>query len=225
MDIGAAKALGAALCMGIGAIGPAEKTKKSVARALFDTFEMFAWAMVVVFLLFTFTMRLCEVDGSSMINTLHDGESLLLYSLGYTPEQGDIVVFHLTELEGDHGLGSTEKTLVKRVIATGGQELFIDFTSKEIYVDGVRYEDAGAIFIDPLSGKEIAGYQGGPSGNPDYDPVTNTLRVTVPQHMLFVMGDNRNNSNDSRNPSLGFIDERCVLGKVVARLSPFTVFS
>ena len=204
---------------------PTEKPKKSVARALFDTFEMFAWAMVIVFLLFTFSMRLCEVDGSSMINTLHDGENLLLYSLGYTPEQDDIIVFHLTELEGDHGLGSTEKTLVKRVIATGGQELFIDFTTKEIFVDGIRYEDANALFIDPANGKPTDGYQYAPSGNADYDPITNTLRVIVPQHMLFVMGDNRNNSNDSRNPDLSFIDERCVLGKVVARLSPFTIFS
>lgn len=200
---------------------PAEKPKKSVARALFDTFEMFAWAMVMVFLLFTFSMRLCEVDGSSMINTLHDGENLLLYSLGYTPEQDDIIVFHLTELEGDHGLGSTEKTLVKRVIATGGQELFINFATKEIFVDGIRYEDANALFINPSDGYD----ENFPPKNPAYDPTTKTLRVVVPQHMLFVMGDNRNNSNDSRNSDLGFIDERCVLGKVVARLSPFTIFS
>ena len=199
--------------------------KKSAAGALFDTVEMFAWAMVVVFMLFTFSMRLCKVDGSSMVNTLHDGENLLLYSLGYTPEQGDIIVFHLTGLEGDHGLGSTEKTLVKRVIATGGQELFIDFSTKEIYVDGVKCEDGSAIFIDPANGEAVEGYLSRPSEHPNYDPYTNTLRVTVPEHMLFVMGDNRNNSNDSRNPSLGCIDESCVLGKVVARISPFTIFS
>ena len=200
--------------------------KKSIARALFDMLEMFAWAMVVVFMLFTFTVRLCQVEGRSMVNTLHDGENLLLYSLAYTPEQDDIIVFHLTELEGnDHGLGATEKTLVKRVIATGGQELLIDFSNREIYVDGVKYEDANAVFLSPLDGEDVGSYLDTPTSNQNYDPVTNKLRITIPEHMLFVMGDNRNDSNDSRNPDLGLIDERCVLGKVVARLHPFTIFS
>ena len=89
---------------------------------LFDALEMFVWSLAILLLLFTFVLRLCRVDGSSMENTLFHGENLLLYSFLYEPEQDDIIVFHLTG--EDNGL---EKMLVKRVIATGGQTVNIDF--------------------------------------------------------------------------------------------------
>ena len=199
-----------------------EKSTNGGASLLFDVLEMLAWALFAVFLIFTFTLRLCRVDGSSMENTLYEGENLLVYSLGYTPEQDDIVIFHLTNPES--GL---EKTLVKRVIATGGQTLKIDFTAKEIWVNDVLYEDSHAVLKN--ANNELVDHYfitySLLSGNPYYDLETNTISLTVPENHLFVMGDNRNGSKDSRSADISFVDERCVLGKVVLRLSPFTVLS
>lgn len=205
-------------------ITPSEKESKSKSRVsfLFDILEMFAWSLFAVFLIFTFTVRLCRVDGSSMENTLFEGETLLVYSFGYTPKQDDIIVFHLTKPEAD-----LEKTLVKRVIATGGQDVKIDFNTAEILVDGVPYEDSHAVFKGNI-GEELEGYLPNSIlclGNPNYDANTQTMTLTVPENKLFVMGDNRNWSLDSRSMSVSFVDERCVLGKVVFRLLPFSVIS
>ena len=196
------------------------KKDLGVAARAFDVLEMFAWSMFVVFMLFTFAVRLCNVDGDSMQNTLFHGEKLLLYSVNYTPEQDDIIVFHLTDPDGASDL---QKTLVKRVIATGGQTVEINFYTAEIYVDGVRYEDSHAVF-KRLDGSETDSYTMPFTNGVAYDRKTGILKLQVPEHTLFVMGDNRNNSRDSRDADVLYVDERCVLGKVIARLSPFTVF-
>ena len=182
---------------------------------VFDVLEMFAWAMFVVLILFTFAFRLCRTEGGSMENTLNNGDVLLLYSLGYEPEQDDIVVFHLTD-------SATEKTLVKRVIATGGQKIAINFATCEIYVDGVLYADSHAVLKDRITDRELGFYT--LTANHHYDPATRTLTATVPEGQVFVLGDNRNNSKDSRSDEIGFVDERCILGKVFCRLVPFTKF-
>ncbi|MBQ9785235.1 MAG: signal peptidase I [Clostridia bacterium] len=200
----------------------ATKERRPFVNGLFDIFEMFAISLFAVFMIFTFGVRLCEVEGTSMYATLSGGESLLVNSIGYTPEQDDIVVFHLTDPSTD-----MQKTLVKRVIATGGQKLVINFTTRVITVDGKIYKDANAQFFN-TKGQLINQYLNDaiPAAHPNYAYVDNCeiLEMTIPEGMLFVMGDNRNFSNDSRNPDIGCIDERCVLGKVVVRLSPFTVF-
>lgn len=194
-------------------------TKKEEAGTfLFDALEMFAWSLAVLLLLFTFVLRLCRVEGASMENTLWDGETLLLYSLAYEPEQDDIVVFHLTD-----ETPNLEKMLVKRVIATGGETVVIDFKNNTITVDGVLYEDEHAVLknnVDAIVNQYLY-------FRPDwqYDNKTDTMTVTVPEGHLFVLGDNRNFSRDSRDSSIMFVDERAVLGKVIVRLSPFTVFS
>ena len=185
---------------------------------LFDALEMFVWSLAILLLLFTFVLRLCRVDGSSMENTLFDSENLLLYSFAYEPEQDDIIVFHLTG--EDDGL---EKMLVKRVIATGGQTIKIDFKNNTIVVDDEIYEDEHAVLknsADMIVDRYL-------SLRPDwnYDPQTDTMTATVPEGHLFVLGDNRNFSRDSRDSSIMFVDERCVLGKVILRVAPFTVFS
>ncbi len=197
---------------------PQKMASKNPASALFDIVEMFAWSLFVVFLLFTFAFRLCRVDGASMENTLFNGENLLLYSANYTPKQDDIVVFHLTR----HDVG-LEKTLVKRIIATGGQKLKIDFNTGTILVDGVKYEDTHAVLKDYF-GNTIDTYNTAIMEH-SYDAQTKTLSLTVPNGCVFVMGDNRNHSKDSRDTDIAFVDERCILGKVVLRLSPFTIFS
>ncbi len=194
---------------------PHEK-KQGIVSSIFDVVEMFAFSVLAVLIIFTFGVRLCRVDGESMENTLQNGENLLLYSFAYTPKQDDIIVFHLTRPEV-----RMEKTLVKRVIATGGQELKIDFKEAKIYVDGIEYADSHAILKNPnniysMHTLDMEQYRD--------DYANGVLTVTVPEGQLFVMGDNRNNSKDSRSGDVGFVDERCVLGKAILRLFPFTVF-
>ena len=196
----------------------AKKESGGTLSFLFDILEMFAWSLFVVFLLFTFFIRLCRVDGSSMENTLFEGENLLVYSFNYTPEQDDIIVFHLTNPEA--GL---EKTLVKRVIATGGQDVTMNYETGEIHVDGVLYEDSHAVlksFFGEITGVYDRNY-------PDhhYDYKTKIMSFTVPENKLFVLGDNRNDSKDSRSADIMFVEESCVLGRVFLRLSPFAIFS
>lgn len=195
-----------------------EKPKKTLGAILFDYVEMFAWSVFAVLLIFTFGFRLCQVDGRSMENTLENSERLLLRSAWYTPQQDDIVVFHLTSPEKN-----LEKTLVKRVIATGGQKIEIDTNTGKITVDSVEYADSHAVLKDAFTDAEIGHYQTSLFGY-GLDRSTGIFSATVPEGYLFVMGDNRNNSKDSRNSDVGFVDERCVLGKVVLRISPFTVF-
>ena len=201
---------------------PSERAGRLICGA-FDYLELFAWSVFAVLIIFTFGIRLCRVEGRSMENTLYDGQNLLLWSAGYTPQQDDIIVFHLTKPQVD-----LQKTLVKRVIAVGGQELVINTNTGTITVDGQVYEDTHAVLkvkTDPDKPDEITGSYYPWLFSYDYDYATGIFRTTVPEHTVFVMGDNRNNSKDSRNPNVGFVDERCILGRVVVRLVPFTVFS
>ncbi len=195
----------------------------SLSVALFEYLELFAWAVFVVILVFTFAFRICRVDGHSMENTLQEKQTLLLRSAFYTPKQDDIIVFHLTNAES-----GMEKTLVKRVIAVGGQEVVIDTNTATITVDGEVYSDTHAVL--KRYNASIGGYEDTAQGSYftnrflyGFDSKTGIFRATVPEGCLFVMGDNRNNSRDSRDPAVGFVDARCVLGKVILRFSPFTV--
>ena len=193
------------------------KKKDDVIGFLFDAIEMFTWSLAILLLIFTFALRHCRVQGASMENTLKDGETLILYSLAYEPKQDDIVVFHLTDENPN-----LEKMLVKRVIATSGQTIEMDFKNNTIFVDGVLYKDEHAVLKNNV-GEIVNRYFGSPDWN--YDAKTDTMAATVPDGHLFVLGDNRNHSRDSRDATVMFVDERCVLGKVILRLSPFTVFS
>ena len=196
---------------------PSERAGRLICGA-FDYLELFAWSVFAVLIIFTFGIRLCRVDGESMENTLYDGQNLLLVSAGYTPQQDDIIVFHLTKPQSN-----LQKTLVKRVIAVGGQELVIDTRAGTVTVDGVRYGDTHAVLKDRVT-DEITGSYLTSLFRYDFAPATGIFRTTVPEHTVFVMGDNRNNSKDSRDPEVGFVDERCILGRVALRLLPFTVF-
>lgn len=188
-------------------------------RGTFEYLELFAYSVFAVLIIFTFGVRLCRVQGESMENTLYNEEYLLLYSVLYEPKQDDIVVFNLPEENTNR-----EKTLVKRVIALGGQEVIINTNTNEITVDGVLYEDSHSVLKDPSTDREINRYLKGLFSN-HFDYTEGIYKATVPEGKVFVLGDNRNNSKDSRNPQIGFVDERCILGKVVLRVSPFTVFS
>ncbi len=188
-----------------------EKSKPHrILSFIYDYVEIFAASVIAVLIIFTFCFRLCRVDGNSMNKTLSNGEMLITSSLFYTPSQGDIVVFHLSNRY-------YEKPLVKRVIATEGQTVEINFTDRVITVNGVMYEDEYA-YIDGGS------YELRSEFNERYIFIQDGkiyFRAEVPEGKLFVLGDNRNHSSDSRAKHIGFIDEDCVLGKAVIRISPF----
>lgn len=184
------------------------------AAALLDYVEIIAFSIIAVLLLFSFCARLCKVDGGSMKNTLQNEELLVTSNLFYEPKQGDVVVFHLVN-------DSYKQPLVKRVIATGGQVVLIDLDTKSVFVDGILLDEP-YVYLD--------GGIYNPNGYFHYEKLSRdenghlVFKEIVPEGMLFVMGDNRNHSSDSRSKGVGLIDEDCIMGKAILRLKPFTRF-
>lgn len=158
----------------------------------FDAIYIVALVLTVYMLVF----RVVVVVGPSMYNTLIDGDRLLLLSsLFYTePKQGDIVVCSKDSF--DNGT-----CFVKRVIATEGQEVYIDFENNEVYVDGVLLEEEYT--FSPTRRDEGVKFP-----------------LTVGEGQIFVMGDNREHSTDSRSPMIGLVDERQIVGKAIILISP-----
>jgi signal peptidase I len=166
-----------------------------------------ALVMVLICLILACTLagRVIGVVGSSMVPTLHDGDLLLLQSLGYTPRQGDVVVLRKP---GFPPPPQDTAPIVKRVIAVGGQHVRVDYEANAVYVDGVALEDD--YILEPMMDR--------------YNPEMNVLDVTVPEGSIYVMGDNRNNSSDSRHEALATVDSRYVLGRVLCVMLPFQDF-
>lgn len=196
---------------------PAEEKRGSFdpIGSLVEYAEILVFSVAAVLLLFTLVVRLCQVDGSSMRNTLYNGEMLITTSLG-EPQQGDIIVFHMTT---DTPTAPLNEALVKRVIATGGQTVRIDYKTATVSVDGQVLEEPYVALMDG-NGTDIGHMQLLPAYG--FDRTTGIFEAVVPEGCLFVMGDNRNNSADSRSTAVGFVDERRVLGRVLLRVSPFT---
>lgn len=180
---------------------PKKEEKESSSDDLFYWLNALTTALVCLVLVFTFFGRLTRVDGHSMDPTLQDNELLLVWSLGYTPQQGDIVVLNKTTAETLNGVA-----IVKRVIATGGQTVDIDYESNTVYVDGEALDEP--YILEPMW--DIY-------GNGD-------IHVEVPEGSIFVLGDNRNDSKDSRDAGVGTIDEGYVLGKAVFSIFPLSRF-
>ena len=182
-----------------------EKEKKGrFQSSLYDWGEALIMSLIFIVLLFTFVVRLIGVSGSSMFPTLHDHDVMVVSNLGYTPERGDIVVLNKDDGNKESPI---QGPIVKRVIARGGDQVDIDFALGRVYVNGEELqEDYVNDFDLPMDDEGIAFPQ------------------TVPEGCLFVMGDNRNQSTDSRSQELGMIDERCVIGHVLAVVWPLENF-
>ena len=182
-----------------------------LAAELYDYAEMFVFAAMAVLLVFTFGLRLCTVSGDSMVQTLYDGEQLLVSNLGYRPRQGDILIFHQTSEIYER----FNEPIVKRVIATEGQWIDINRASGTVTIYDENYENPQIL--------DESAYRYLDSGEWEIG-LAMSFPVQVPEGHLFVMGDNRNNSLDSRSREVSFVDARRVLGKVVCRLKPWTVY-
>ncbi len=179
----------------------AESIQESTARSLFDFFEMFVIAMAAILLLFSFFVRQTVVDGNSMQKTLENGERLLVSDLFYTPVAGDIIVFQSSATGRPY-------PLVKRIIAVAGDRVRIEASG--VYVNDKLLDEPYTYTSDPFYYYSSKHY------------IELGQTYTVPDGALFVLGDHRDDSSDSRH--FGFIDEADVLGRVIFRLTPFDRF-
>ena len=186
--------------------------KQGAAHTLYDYVEMFVFTVIFVIVLLSAFMRLCVVSGDSMNQTLIDKERLIVSNLFYTPKQGDIIVFHQTSETSD----LLNEPIVKRVIATENEYVKLDYSQGRVYVskdetftEDELLDESTYLFLD----------------RPYWDEFGREAKVfSVPEGHLFVMGDNRNNSTDSRSAEVSFVDERRILGKVLLRITPLSKF-
>jgi len=181
-----------------------ENARKPV-NFFFDFLEIFAICITCIIVVFGLFFRLTKVSGESMEDTLYEDEYLVVSDFFYEPKCGDIVVLQNTSLE----LSILKEPLVKRVIAVGGESVYI---SKTGMVTVTRADGTEEVLDQPYIKKEpYSGYFG--------------RRYDVPEGCVFVMGDNRNHSTDSRSDLVGVVDERCIFGKALVRVLPFNVFT
>ena len=171
-----------------------KKKKDNSAEDMLDWLEMLITVFFAVVLVFTFIFRIAIVDGESMVPTLEDKDKLVVSHLFYEPEDGDVVIVN------SKGLG---KVIVKRVIATENQTVDVDYSEGKVYVDGQLLDEP---YINEPTITDF--------GFHDYP-------VSLPAGHVFVMGDNRNHSTDSRAESVGFVDKSDIMGKAVFRIWPF----
>lgn len=174
-----------------------DQRRREKNTAMLEWFDALIMALVIVLVVLLFVVRTVNVDGVSMVPTLQNGDQLLARSLLYTPARGDIVV-----VDGYTNYG---EPLVKRVIGLGGDTVDIDFETGEVRVNGNLLEEP---------------YLNGPTTR-KWDV---EFPLVVPEGYLFLMGDNRPDSLDSRNSGIGFIDERDILGEVIFRILPVESF-
>jgi len=183
-------------------------------QAKFDIrFELYDWAtglldaMIFVVLLFAFVTCMFSVSGPSMMDTLQDGDKVFISNLFYTPKRGDIVMFSKPGLEvfenPDNANLFSQPPFVKRVIAVGGDEINVDYGTSTVYINGNAIDE-------PYIRESVMQVRG-----------NTTFPLTIPEGCVFCMGDNRNQSSDSRDARVGIIDERYILGRLLFRIYPF----
>ena len=166
---------------------------KSTRGEVYEWMQCLVFALIFCVVLFVFFFRLVDVVGDSMNPTLENADKMVVSDLFYKPKQGDIIIFRKDEYKPE--------ALVKRVIATEGQTVEIDFNRGRVYVDGKLLDEP---YI----------------AEPTRNQIDFTGVQVVPEGCVFVMGDNRNESADSRDSRIGMVDERLIIGKVLLTVFP-----
>lgn len=185
-----------------------EPKKKNILSEVIENFEVIVFSVIAVILIFSLGFRICFVSGDSMNQTLHDRDWVIVSGLGYEPERGDIIVFHMTS----DTYKQLNEPMVKRVIAVAGDWIDIDFKTWTVRIADNKNMENAITLDEPyryLSNSPL---------------LTSTFKypLEIPEGYIFVMGDNRNGSLDSRDSAhIGLVDTRRVLGKVVTRVYPF----
>ena len=174
-----------------------ELNRSKGAGALYDWIKTILITFAIFAFIFLFVFRIVRVDGPSMNSTLENGDMVILTNIFYTPRDGDIVVVsHAAE---------HEKPIIKRVIATEGQTLKLDYENNRVIVNGVILDE------DYINNGITFG-----SIYPDYE-----IPETIPKGKVFVMGDNRRESKDSRDHRIGLINSEDIIGKAQVLMYPF----
>ncbi len=178
------------------------KTASKGVRSMYEWLEEIVFALVAVILVFTFLFRVVTVTGKSMLPNFVEGEKVVVTNLGHDIEQGTVVV--VTNV--------LEEPIIKRVIATEGQTVNIDYDTGTVYIDGEALNETqfgieNGITFHPYDGYEAL-----------------VFPQTVPKGCVFVLGDNRTVSRDSRYAEIGMIDTRHIMGEAVFKLYPFDRF-
>lgn len=190
-----------------------EPQKRTLAQEILEWLDVLVTAIVAVVIIFTLFFRVATISGNSMLNTLIGenpytntvGDKVIITNLAYTPKYGDIVVISRNIKNTVEGQLNGEEPIIKRVIAVGGQTVDIDFSSGTVYVDGKALEES---YIS----------------SPTVDASDVEFPVYVPEGYIFVLGDNRGDSLDSRSSRIGengLVDTRYVLGHAIFRIFPF----
>lgn len=162
-------------------------------RELIEWVQAILFAVILGYFIKTFLFTLVLVDGASMNPTLSGGDRLFVYKLFYKPKAGDIIVFR--------PVNDPQRPYIKRVIATGGQEIDFNFEKNEVYVDGVLLDEP--YILEPTRLRGDMSYP-----------------LVVDENCVFVMGDNRNDSHDSRRSDVGLVNKSQIMGCAVFRWWP-----
>ena len=171
-------------------------------KTLYEWLEEVVIALTLVILVFTFLFRVVTVTGESMLPNFVEGQKLIVTNLGHSVEQGTVVV--ITNV--------LNEPIIKRVIATEGQTVDIDYETGVVYVDGEAVDETQF------------GLENGITTRPYSTLEAMVFPQTVPEGCVFVLGDNRGVSKDSRYTEVGMVDTRHILGEAVFTLYPFDRF-
>ena len=177
----------------------------SVSKQVVEWVEVLSIAIIAVVIIFCLVFRVATISGDSMKNTLIHNDKVIITNLGYEPKQGDIVVISRNAENSLEAQNLSNEPIIKRVIAIGGQTVNIDFEQGIVYVDGVALKEDYILA-------------------PTVDRGDVQFPLYIPEGSIFVLGDNRPESLDSRYSQIGIggiIDERYVLGHAVFRIFPF----
>ena len=185
-----------------------EEPKKPFADVL-EWMSCMIFAVTAMLVINLFFFRSITVSGTSMNDTLVDGDKVIAMNFCYTPQYGDIVIVQADKLKNKN-TGLYGEPIIKRVIAKGGDTVRIDYANGNVYRNDELLEED---YIKDLTHLHNDGW------------LQDNEEIVVPENCVFVMGDNRNASNDSRNlQDVGFIDVDSIMGKAIVRFAPIKSF-